>query len=278
MSGIGRDRTDLGRHRRSSPAAEFIALLSLEWKLARHLLPLRIAMALIPIALMIFLRPVMDLLVPNLRRPDGGATSQGLEFSAPGLTIILCFVNLQFFCWSAYDEHGYSTWNRLRAGFVQPVALLGAKVVFMWGYLVAMFACTFVAGTAMGMELRGSVVGWAASAVVISGVASLYGLMLYVLLPTGNLFIIISHAGSLIMLGFAGGIVPSNYLPHWMQAIATYLPQYWAVRSFKAVSLTSANLLAIAPELLVLACFGLVFLSIAAWRFDPEALKRPLSE
>lgn len=264
----------------STLAREFSVLFALEWKLARRLAPVRVAMALIPVALMVFLQPAMNFLVDYVP-VDGVATGthlRGIDFSASGLTIILCYVNLQFFCWSAYDEHGFSTWDRHRAIPARPTIVLAAKVSFMWCYLVAMFVCSYLAGLTLGMDIRGSTVGWFIAAAVTSATAAVYGLMLYVLLPTGNTFIIVSHAGSLIMAGFAGGIVPSRFLPSWMQSLATYIPQSWAVRAFNTVSLTSGGVLAIAPELLVLGGFGITFLSVAAWRFDPESLKRPLSE
>lgn len=249
-------------------------MVRLESLLARRLAPLRAAMALVPLVMMVFLSRAVDFLVEIA----GYSQSNGTEHGIPGLAVLFCWVNLPFFCWSAYDEHGFGTWDRLRGGLVRPSIVLGAKVAFMSVYLVAMFAISYAGGLVLGMRPNGSTVGWALIAVMTSVVASTYGLMLYVLIPTGNLFIIISHAGCLVMGGFAGALVPFGLLPGWVQTIAPVLPQYWAVRAFRKVSLDGLGLSSIVTELAVLACFGVVCLAVSAWRFDPEALKQPISE
>lgn len=258
----------------SGPLGQLWAMLRLETLLARRLAPLRLAMALVPLVMMVFLAEAMEFLV----QIDGYLRSNGTEHGIAGLAVLFCYVNLPFFCWSAYDEHGFGTWDRLRAGLVPPSVVLASKVLFMAGYLVVMFAVSYAGGLFLGMEPNGSGLGWAVTAVLTSLVASLYGLMLYVLLPTGNLFIIVSHAGCLVMGGFAGALVPFRLLPDWVQSIAPVLPQYWSVRALREVSLDGRDFKSILSELLMLCCFGLVFASVAAWRFDPEALKRPLSE
>jgi len=259
---------------RPSRVAQFRGLIRLEVMLARRLAPLRLVMAFVPIVMMVFLAEAMRFLIEI----DGYPRSNGTEHGIPGLAVLFCYVNLPFLCWSAYDEHGFGTWDRLRSSFVAPPLILSAKVAFMSAYLMFMFVVSYIGGLILGMEPNGSTIGWFLIALVTSVVASMYGLMLYVLLPTGNLFIIASHAGCLVMGGFAGALVPFRLLPEWVQQIAPLLPQYWSIRAFREVSLDGRDLRSIATELLVLCCFGLAFGAIAAWRFDPSALKRPLSE
>lgn len=263
-----------GAARAPGAMSQLWAMLRLEALLARRLAPLRVAMALVPLVMMVFLSDAVKFLV-NI---DGYLRSNGTEHGIPGLAVLFCWVNLPFFCWSAYDEHGFGTWDRLRGGLVRPSVVLAAKVAFMSAYLVGMFVISYVGGLGLGMHPNGSGVGWAATALITSVVASTYGLMLYVLIPTGNLFIIISHAGCLVMGGFAGALVPFRLLPGWVQAIAPVLPQYWAVRAFRKVSLDGLGLTSILTELAVLVCFGVFCVAVAAWRFDPEALKQPISE
>lgn len=252
----------------------YLALVRLELLLARRLAPLRIAMLFLPLVMMVFLGDAIEFLV----QIDGYPWSNGTEHGIAGLCVLFSFVNLPFFCWSAYDEHGFGTWDRLRSGFTPPWLLLAAKVTVMAGFLFAMFVLSFVGGLFLGMDLKGSLVGWFALAAAISVVAAAYGLMLYVLLPTANLFVILSHAGSLVMGGFAGALVPLGLLPEWVQTIAPALPQYWAVRGFTEVSLDGRGFVAIIPELAVLGLFGLLFVVVSMWRFDPDAEKLPLSE
>jgi ABC-2 type transport system permease protein len=247
----------------------FVALVRLELLLARRLAPLRIAMLFLPLVMMVFLGDAIEFLV----QIDGYPWSNGTEHGIAGLCVLFSFV-----CWSAYDEHGFGTWDRLRCGFTPPWLLLAAKVTVMAGYLVSMFVLSFAGGLLLGMDVKGSLIGWFALAVVTSVVAATYGLMLYVLLPTANLFIILSHAGSLVMGGFAGALVPLGLLPDWVQDVAPVLPQYWAVRGFDEVSLDGLGVVAVIPELAVLGLFALVFVLVSMWRFDADAPKQPLSE
>jgi ABC-2 type transport system permease protein len=252
----------------------FLALVRLELYLARRLAPLRIAMLFLPLVMMVFLGDAIEFLV----QIDGYPWSNGTEHGIAGLCVLFSFVNLPFLGWSAYDEHGFGTWDRIRSGFTPPWMLLAAKVTVMSGFLMTMFVLSFAGGLLLGMDVKGSVVAWFVLALAASVVASTYGLMLYVLLPTANMFVILSHAGSLVMGGFAGALVPFGLLPDWVQAVAPVLPQYWAVRGFDDVSLDGAGLVATIPELAVLALFWLLFLVVSIWRFRPDALKQPLSE
>jgi ABC-2 type transport system permease protein len=252
----------------------FVALVRLELLLARRLAPLRVAMLFLPLVMMVFLGEAIEFLV----QIDGYPWSNGTEHGIAGLCVLFSFVNLPFFCWSAYDEHGFGTWDRIRSGFTPPWLLLAAKVTVMAVYLVVMFVLSFFGGLLLGMDVKGSLVGWFALAVAISVVAATYGLMLYVLLPTANLFIILSHAGSLVMGGFAGALVPLGLLPEWVQTIAPVLPQYWAVRGFDDVSLDGLGFVAVIPELAVLGLFALCFVLVSMWRFRADASKQPLSE
>lgn len=270
--------TDPARRRVRGGAPPILAtiknLLILEVRLARRLAPLRVAMALVPLVMVIFLSDAMRYLVGL----DGYLLSNGTEHGVAGLAVLFCYVNLPFFCWSAYDEHGFGTWDRLRCGIVAPHLILISKVLFMSAYLMIMFVCTYVGGLALGMQVTGSVTGWLITAALTSVVASIYALMLYVLLPTGNLFIIVSHAGCLLMGGFAGAIVPSHLLPPWVQHISPILPQYWSVRAMRKVSLDGLGFTSILSELLMIVGFGIVFATVAIRRFDPARRKRPLSE
>ncbi|HBX77525.1 MAG TPA: hypothetical protein DEG43_07760 [Acidimicrobiaceae bacterium] len=252
----------------------FLALFRLEIVLAKRLAPLRIVMALLPIVMMIFLANAVEFLV----HLDGYLRSNGTEHGIAGLSVLFCFVNLPFLSWSTYDEHGFGTWDRLRSSHVPPSLILASKVAFMTMYLIFMFGVSYLGGLLLDMDIKGSLGAWALIALMISFTASCYGIMLYVLLPTANLFVILSHAGCLLMGGFAGCLVPFRLLPGWVQNIAPALPQYWATRAFREVSLDGLGLGAVVSELAILGCFSLLFLVVAAWRFDPSASKRPLSE
>ena len=67
------------------------------------------------------------------------------------------------------------------------------------------------------------------------------------------------------MLG--GAWWPVEIRPGFMQSLATAFPSYWAMQGFVDLILRQAGLAQVAPAILVLSAFGLVFLSLGVLLF-----------
>jgi ABC-2 type transport system permease protein len=65
----------------------------------------------------------------------------------------------------------------------------------------------------------------------------------------------------------SGAIYPINAFPGWLRAIARFDPFTYAVRGFKDVLLKEAGLLAILPDAIFLAVFGISMLLLATVLF-----------
>lgn len=65
----------------------------------------------------------------------------------------------------------------------------------------------------------------------------------------------------------SGAVYPINAFPSWMKAITAVNPFTYAVHGFKSLLLKNTGLAAIAPDLLYLACFTVVAMSLATWLF-----------
>jgi ABC-2 type transport system permease protein len=76
---------------------------------------------------------------------------------------------------------------------------------------------------------------------------------------------------ALALLG--GAWVPVETMPGWAQAIAPFIPTYWAMEGFRDVILEGAGLSGVLLPAAVLAGFGAVFTGLAAWRFRFEDTK-----
>lgn len=226
----------------------------------------------VPIAQALLKEDAMDFLVISAQRPDG----LGIAFDGPGVTLLFCFANLQFLCWSAYDEHGFGTWDRLRGGPTTPTLVLGAKSVVSVAYLMSMFVFTLVVTIALGKHIEGSLAAWLLTAFVVALVATAYGIMLYVLLPSGSTYIVVSHAGALALAAFGGAVIPTEHLDGWIRDVAAFLPQGWAMQAFREASTNGGDLKSVVAPLCVLLNFGVAFATVAAWRFNPNGHKRPL--
>ncbi len=72
-----------------------------------------------------------------------------------------------------------------------------------------------------------------------------------------------------LTLGALGGcMIPIQLMPEAMQAVARLLPHSWAVLGLQSLMRDPATGLAgIAPNLAVLAIYGVATMGLAAWRF-----------
>jgi ABC-2 type transport system permease protein len=80
-----------------------------------------------------------------------------------------------------------------------------------------------------------------------------------------------NQTGALIPVGLAlgalgGCMVPLEIFSPTMRRIAHVTPQAWAVEGFTTLIRTHAGLAAVAPQIGVLAAFGIALLALASWR------------
>jgi ABC-2 type transport system permease protein len=65
-----------------------------------------------------------------------------------------------------------------------------------------------------------------------------------------------------LVMVFCGILYPVSILPGWMQSVAAWLPPTYAIRGIRLAALENAGLARLAPDLLALLAFGLVWLAI----------------
>jgi ABC-2 type transport system permease protein len=121
-----------------------------------------------------------------------------------------------------------------------------------------------------GVRIGGSVLGFAAIAVVLCLLNAAFGLMLASLGRSAAATRGIALMVTLLLVMVGGAWVPAFVFPHWLQRVSLAAPTRWAVDGLDAVSWRGLGFGAALAPLLVLGTAAIVCLAIAIWRFSWE--------
>ncbi|HEY32568.1 MAG TPA: ABC transporter permease [Dehalococcoidia bacterium] len=118
--------------------------------------------------------------------------------------------------------------------------------------------------------------GLAPAAVIILSflmviVSAAFGVMLATLVKTDRGADSLATLAALIMAPLGGCWWPLFIAPQWMQSLAKVTPHGWANEGFNKLMLFGADFADVAPAMLALVVFTIIFGSIAIWRFRTAA-------
>jgi len=221
-----------------------------------------------PLVILAFVQGVFEV---YLRLVEGQGDVSGADLAAPGQATMFGFMTLAGFGYLFLGEHGWGTWNRVRALGVRPWQIMTGKLSVAYILQLTLFAFVMIAAVLLfDLEVRGSIVALVmielATALVIIG----YGLIAAAVANTQALFNAFAYLGALLLAGLGGALVPFSTLPGWARAIAPATPTYWAVSAYEQVILDGGGLADVVTELAVLLLFAVGFLLVGAWLFDPD--------
>lgn len=138
------------------------------------------------------------------------------------------------------------------AGLMQAaILILAGQFLFgvNWGQspvaLVLMVLATTFAITSMGMMIAGVARTYAQA-------AALSNILMYSIAAIG------------------GAWWPIEITPSWMQQIARATPTFWAMQGYNDIITRGLGAVAVLPEVAILLCFGIAFLTMGIWRFRYE--------
>jgi len=226
-----------------------------------------IVMPLIMVALM------KELFATSLRA-QGFAGANGSEFAVPSMAVGFAAFGVGYAGFTFFRDHGWGTWDRLRASPASSVDIMIGKVLPTVGVTFVQLALLFLLGGPLfGMKVSGS---WMALALLIAVVAlslSAFGMLVTALARTMNQLNAVGSVGGMAMAMLGGAWVPVAVMPGWAQAVAPALPTYWAMEGFRGVILEGKGVPHVVVPVLVMAGFGLLYTVIAAARFRFEDTK-----
>jgi ABC-2 type transport system permease protein len=200
--------------------------------------------------------------------------ANGAAFVVPGATVLFSGFLVGNLGFGVFREHGWNTWERLRASPLTTSELMLGKSVVPILTISLQIAVLLGAGFLFfDLHLRGSLPAFVAVAVALAVMEVALGFMLLSLCRSVLQLNAAANAGAMLFGGLGGAITPVEFLPGWAQAIAPFTPTYWAMEGFRAVTLRSGGLADVAVPLLVLAGFTVAFAVVAVLRFQVEDTK-----
>lgn len=225
---------------------------------------------------------VMPLLMTSLMKPlhraalaqQGLSGATGAEHAVPGMAVAFAAFTVGYTGFAFFREHGWGTWQRLRASPAAPADVMAGKLAPVLTLTTVQIGLVVGLGVPLfDLALPGSPV--AAAAVVVALAASLtaFGVAITALSRTAQQLNALASVGSMAFAVAGGAFVPVDVMPGWAQAIAPATPTYWAMRGFRAVTLAPGGLGDVAVEVVVLAGLSALFAGVAALRFRFEEPK-----
>lgn len=250
-------------------------MLRRSWVIAHHELRLirhdpfpLLAFAVLPFIAMIFMKSAFQVTLVS----EGVTHATGAEQAVPGIAVTFGPVLIGTVGYSFYREHGWKTWERLRASPVGTAEIMCGKTVLPLLQAAGQFAFLFGLG-ALLLDLH--VEGPWGQLILI---ATAYGLFLIALgfaitavCRTAIQASAIAYIGGLAGACIGGALMPYSTLPPWAQEIAPAVPHYWAMRGYRNAILDQGE--SVLLPLVVLLLFAAVFAGIAAWRLRFDDVK-----
>lgn len=217
---------------------------------------------------------LMKELFATALRAEGFAQANGSEFAVPAMAVGFAAFGVGYSGFTFFRDHGWGTWDRLRASPASSVDIMVGKVIPTVGVTFVQLGLLFVLGGPLfGLTVRGS---WTALAMLIAAVAlslSAFGMLVTAVARTMNQLNAVGSVGGMAMAMLGGAWVPVSTMPGWAQAVAPGLPTYWAMEGFRDVILVGAGARQVLTPTLIMLGFTLLFALLAAARFRFEDTK-----
>lgn len=224
-----------------------------------------------PLLLAAFTVPVYRATLVIQGHPD----ASGAEQAVPGMAALFGVFIVQFLGLSFFREHGWGTWDRLRASQVPMAEILLGKVFVSAVLLACQQVVIFAAGVLLlGLRIRGSLLALALVGACLALSLLAFALACIAVCRSMQQLSIVVNLGSLVFAGVGGALVPLSVLPWWTSVIGVVTPVYWAMRGYDAVVLDGAGIGAVLLPVAVLLAQTAVLLAIALLRFRVDERKR----
>lgn len=220
-----------------------------------------------PIVVMTFLSKVFRFALIG----EGYTGATGAEHAVPGITVMFTFFMVGSVGFVFFREHGWGTWERLRASRARPLEIMAGKVTPVLAHAFVQQAILFsIGGLAFGLRVRGSIAALVIVAAALSICLVSMGTTLAAYTRTAAQQNAIANVGTMMFAGLGGAMAPISTLPGWVRSLAPATPSYWAMKGYRAVILDGAGLTDVLTPVLVLILFaaGFVLLSLRRFRFE----------
>jgi ABC-2 type transport system permease protein len=220
-----------------------------------------------PLAMTALMKPLYQ----SAMAQQGVAGATGAEQAVPGMAVAFAAFGVGYSGFAFFREHGWGTWERLRASAATSADIMVGKIVPMFGLMLLQMGGLMVLGVPLfGFTVAGSVVGIAAIVIGVTLAFTAFGMTVTAVSRTSQQLNALGSLGGMVFAILGGAFVPLTLMPGWAQAIAPITPTYWAMRGFRSVTLERGGLETVLLPVAVLLAMALVFTMIAAAKFRFE--------
>ena len=134
-----------------------LALFRHEMRILRRNPTPVLLMIVLPLGFIAFIRTGFRLALVDAGYPN----ATGAEQAVPGMTVMFALFLASFTGWSFFREHGWGTWERLRASAARPTEIIVGKLLPSLLIVVLQMGVLFgLGGPLFGLRVRGSIVGF----------------------------------------------------------------------------------------------------------------------
>jgi ABC-2 type transport system permease protein len=218
--------------------------------------------------------PVLKSTVATSLRAQGFEASTGAEQVVPGQAVIFSFFLVGGVGFSFFREHGWHTWDRLRASTATSAEIVVGKAVPWTALGMLQLGIVFAFGwLAYGLDLAAEPVGLFLVSLIYTITLVVLGIALVALLGKVQQVNAISNLGAIVFGAIGGAFVGLSQLPGWVQPVAPVTPTYWIMRSYRSVFLEGNGIPALLLPGAVLIGFIVLFATIAVIRFRFDEAK-----
>jgi ABC-2 type transport system permease protein len=247
------------------------------WAIGRHEIRMLmddpgtiVFLILMPMLMMAVMKPLFALSL----QADGFAGASGAEQAVPGMAAMFASFSASFAGFGFFREHGWGTWDRLRASSATtPDIMIGKLGPVLGVSLFQLFSLFGLGVLLLGLTISGSLLALAMIIIAFSLAMLGFGMAITALSRTSLQLNTYANIGGIVFAAVGGALVPVTVLPQWVQSLAQATPTYWAMQGFLGTILQGEGIVDAIPGTLVLLAFAGVFASIAAVKFRFEETK-----
>jgi ABC-2 type transport system permease protein len=196
-----------------------------------------------------------------------------VTFYAAGLGVMFLLVSASGAGGALIEEAESGTLDRILSTRVSMTKLLLGKLLYLSGVGLAQLTLMFVWGAVFfGLELWSHIPGFVVMAVATALACSAFGLMLASVCRSRMQLVALSNLAILLMSALGGSLYPRFLMSEKLQKIGLVTLNAWALDGFQKIFWRDEPLLAIGPQVAVLAALGIAFFLVArrvAERWEP---------
>ena len=244
------------------------------WALFRHEMRMvmddpgvLVFLLLMPLLMMAVMKPLFALSL----QADGFASASGAEQAVPGMAAMFATFSASFASFGFFREHGWGTWDRLRASSATTsdimIGKLGPVLFISIAQLIGLFA---IGVLLLDVAIAGSVTALVLIIIAFSLSMLAFGMAITAVSRTSLQLNMFANLGGIVFAGVGGALVPVTVLPDWVQSIARFIPTFWAMDGFLGVILGGHGVADVIRPTLVLLAFAAAFAAVAAVKFRFE--------